>query len=69
MQASQLAGIDLPLKVLVHEDASGKVWLTYEDPSWIAQRHGLGAAVAATVQTLTKTLGDLVAHAVKSPPQ
>jgi uncharacterized protein (DUF302 family) len=69
MQASQLAGIDLPLKALVHEDASGKVWLTYEDPSWIAQRHGLGAAVAATVQTLTKTLGDLVAHAVKSPPQ
>jgi uncharacterized protein (DUF302 family) len=69
MQASQLAGIDLPLKALVHEDASGKVWLTYEDPSWIAQRHGLGAAVAATVQALTKALGAFVAHAVKSPPQ
>ena len=69
MQASQLAGIDLPLKALVHEDASGKVWLTYEDPSWIAQRHGLGAAVAATVQTLTKALAAFVAHAAESPPQ
>jgi uncharacterized protein (DUF302 family) len=67
MQANQLAGVDLPLKALVHEDASGKVWLTYEDPSWIAQRHGLGPAVAATVQTLTKLLGALVGDAVKTP--
>jgi uncharacterized protein (DUF302 family) len=67
MQANQVAGIDLPLKALAYEDASGKVWLAYDDPSWIAQRHGLGAGVAATVQSLTKALKAFAAHAVKSP--
>jgi uncharacterized protein (DUF302 family) len=67
MQVNQVAGIDLPLKALVYEDASGKVWLTYDNPSWIAERHGLGAGVAATVQTLTKALEAFAAHAVKSP--
>jgi uncharacterized protein (DUF302 family) len=66
MQANQVAGIDLPLKALVYEDASGNVWLAYEDPSWIARRHGLGAAVAATVLALTKALEAVAAHAVKS---
>jgi uncharacterized protein (DUF302 family) len=42
MQASQTAGIDLPLKALVWQDASGKTWLSYNEPSWIVQRHGLG---------------------------
>jgi uncharacterized protein (DUF302 family) len=40
MQAKQTLGIDLPLKALVWEDADGKVWLTYNDPAWLAQRHG-----------------------------
>jgi uncharacterized protein (DUF302 family) len=42
MQASQTAGIDLPLKALVWEDAAGKTWLSYNEPSWIVQRHRLG---------------------------
>jgi uncharacterized protein (DUF302 family) len=67
MQANQAAGIDLPLRALVYEDASGKVWLAYDDPSWIARRHRLGAGVAATVQTLTKALETFTTHAVKSP--
>jgi uncharacterized protein (DUF302 family) len=67
MQANQAAGIDLPLKALAYEDASGKAWLAYDDPSWIAQRHGLGAGVAATVQALTKALEAFAADAVKSP--
>src|ERR1700758_3485700 len=41
MQDRQWAGIDLPLKALVWEDADGKIWLSYNDPAWIAQRHGL----------------------------
>ena len=40
MQAEQTIGIDLPLKALVWEDADGKVWLSYNDPAWLAQRHG-----------------------------
>jgi uncharacterized protein (DUF302 family) len=41
MQDEQTSGIDLPLKTLVWKDVSGKVWLTYNDVNWIAQRHGL----------------------------
>jgi uncharacterized protein (DUF302 family) len=41
MQAAQTIGIDLPLKALVFEDESGRTWLSYNDPSWLAERHGL----------------------------
>src|SRR6266436_3168054 len=42
MEASQTTGIDLPLKVLVWQDAEGETWLSYNEPSWIIQRHHLG---------------------------
>src|SRR5437773_9279811 len=41
MQSVQTVGIDLPLKALVWEDAGGKTWLSYNELSWIAQRHGI----------------------------
>jgi len=41
MTAEQTAGIDLPMKALAWEDADGKVWLAYNDPAWIAKRHGI----------------------------
>jgi uncharacterized protein (DUF302 family) len=44
MQASQTAGIDLPLKALVWQDAAGKTWLSYNEPGWIAQRHSIANA-------------------------
>ena len=44
MQAMQTIGIDLPLKALVWQDASGVTWLSYNDPAWLAARHGLGSA-------------------------
>jgi len=56
MQDRQTAGIDLPLKALVWQDADGKVWLSYNDPAWIAQRHGLGAASASAVEAMAKAL-------------
>jgi uncharacterized protein (DUF302 family) len=56
MQDRQTAGIDLPLKALVWEDADGKVWLSYNDPAWIAQRHGLGPASAGAVEAMAKAL-------------
>ena len=57
MQSSQTVGIDLPLKCLVWQDAAGKTWLSYNDPSWIAQRHGLGAAADAAVKAMADMLG------------
>jgi uncharacterized protein (DUF302 family) len=66
MQSMQTIGIDLPLKALVWQDASGTTWLSYNDPSWLAQRHGLGGEVAAPVSALTAALGAL-AKAATSP--
>jgi uncharacterized protein (DUF302 family) len=66
MEANQSVGIDLPLKALVYQDAAGKVCLSYNDPSWIAQRHGLGATVVANVQALAKALDVFATLAVRS---
>src|SRR5262249_20682577 len=41
MQSNQTVGIDLPLKALIWEDADGKVWLTYNRPDYVAERHGI----------------------------
>lgn len=39
--SKQTAGIDLPMKALAWEDEKGQVWLTYNDPAYIAKRHGI----------------------------
>ena len=41
MQCARTAGIDLPLKALIWQDADGKVWLSYNDMGYLDQRHGL----------------------------
>jgi uncharacterized protein (DUF302 family) len=37
--SNQTAGIDLPMKALAWQDKDGQVWLTYNDPAYIAGRH------------------------------
>ena len=54
MECSQTVGIDLPLKALVWEDASGQVWLGYNDPEFLAKRHG--ASPCPAVGNLKKAL-------------
>ena len=64
MQAAQTVGIDLPLKALVWEDASGTTWLSYNEPSWIAQRHGVANAelvvgkMAAALSAISRKAAD-----------
>ena len=41
MQCSQTAAIDLPQKALIWEDAKGQVWLSYNDPDYLVNRHGI----------------------------
>ena len=41
MVAAPTVAIDLPLKALVWEDAEGKVWLGYNSPSYLKERHGI----------------------------
>jgi uncharacterized protein (DUF302 family) len=40
MLAAPSAAIDLPLKILVAEDAQGKVWISYNSPDYLKERHG-----------------------------
>lgn len=42
-------GLDLPLKAVVWEDADAQVWVAYNDPQYIARRHGIDAALAANL--------------------
>jgi len=48
MQAAQTIGIDLPLKALVWQDGAGKCWLSYNEPDWLVQRHGITGADRVT---------------------
>jgi uncharacterized protein (DUF302 family) len=41
MLAAPSSAIDLPLKILVHEDTGGKVWLSYNSPAYLQQRHNI----------------------------
>jgi uncharacterized protein (DUF302 family) len=41
MLAAPSVAIDLPLKILVAEDAQGKVWISYNSPEYLKERHGL----------------------------
>ena len=66
MQAAQTSGIDLPMKVLVWQDASGDTWLSYNDPEWIAKRHGLGHAVEAPVKAMSAGLHAFADAATKA---
>ena len=55
MLAAPSIAIDLPLKILVSEDAQGKVWISYNSPAYLQERHGLPADLLqniAVVETL-----------------
>ncbi len=63
MQSAQTAGIDLPLKALVWQDADGAVKLSYNDPSWVAARHALGDKVSQAVTAIGRVLETFAGHA------
>ena len=55
MLAVPSIAIDLPLKILVWEDAQGKVWVSYNSPDYLKERHGLQQELLqniAVVETL-----------------
>lgn len=62
MECEQTVGIDLPLKALVWEDSSSQVWVGYNDPAYLAQRHGAGQCPA--IESLRQALGGLAESAV-----
>ena len=64
MECEQTVGIDLPLKALVWEDGAGQTWLGYNDPTYLAKRHGVPQCAAA--ENLRKALAG-VAEAALAP--
>jgi uncharacterized protein (DUF302 family) len=61
MLAAPSAAIDLPLKILVAEDAQGKVWISYNSAEYLKERHGLPQDLLqniAVVQTLATAAGE-----------
>ena len=67
MQSNQTTGIDLPLKALIWQDGSGNTWLSYNDPTWLAKRHGLGPEVEATVSAMAAALSAIATTASTAP--
>ena len=63
MECEQTVGIDLPLKALVWEDAAAQVWVGYNDPAYLAQRHGVPSC--PSVDNLRKALSALVEAATR----
>jgi uncharacterized protein (DUF302 family) len=61
MVAAPTLAIDLPLKALVWEDEGGKVWVTYNNPEYLQQRHGVPEDLIKNIAVA----GALVAKAVE----
>src|SRR5205823_12474048 len=67
MKSAQTLGIDLPLRALVWQDASGKTWLSYNDPARLAKRHAVCSDLAASVDALSATLDAVTKTATARP--
>ncbi|WP_413988136.1 DUF302 domain-containing protein [Labrys okinawensis] len=66
MQEVQTMGIDLPLKALVWQDEAGATWLSYNDPSWLAARHGLGSRKDKVLEMMSTALENCARQATGS---
>jgi uncharacterized protein (DUF302 family) len=61
MLAAPSSAIDLPLKILIWEDADGKVWVSYNSPKYLQERHGWPPELLrniAVVETLAAAAAD-----------
>ena len=57
MQCSQSTAIDLPQKALIWEDNEGQVWLSYNDPNYLVERHGI-TGCAEVIKKIEKALSN-----------
>jgi len=63
MQAAQTIGIDLPLRALVWRDGAGITRLGYNDPNWLARRHGAEAGHEAVLNAMADFLAAIAEEA------
>src|ERR1700675_896461 len=69
MQMSETIGIDLPLKMLVRQEANGQTVLAYDDPVWLASRHGLAAAAGPMVEKMQAAMAAIAGEAAAGSSQ
>lgn len=60
MLASPTLAIDLPLKALVWEDAGNKVWVSYNSPEYLQQRHNIPADLLKNIAVIVPLLQSVV---------
>ncbi len=61
MQSSPTLAIDLPLKALIWEDAGNKVWVSYNSPEYLQQRHNIPADLLKNIAVIVPLLQSVVA--------
>jgi uncharacterized protein (DUF302 family) len=64
MQAQQLLGLELPLRVLVWQDETLRTWMSCPDLKWLAQRYAVAPGVAPAATALAAALEALVTGAI-----
>lgn len=57
MLCSQSVAIDLPQKALIRQDEKGQVWLSYNDPNYLANRHGI-TGCSDVIKTIQNALSN-----------
>ena len=68
MQSNQTVGIDLPMKALAWADSDGRVWLSYNDPVYLARRHDISDR-DPLLEKMRKVLAELSAAATGGSAQ
>ncbi len=66
MHSNQAVGIDLPMKVLAWKDAQGQVWIAYNDPLYLADRHQIDDR-GTVLEKMTGALAKLTDKAISKP--
>ena len=62
MLAAPIAGLDLPLKMLAWEASDGSVWVAYNDPQYVVQRHRLASNFAANLAAVVPLIEQAAAE-------
>ena len=65
IKANPQAGLDWPVRLLVHQDDKGQVWASYSDFAYIARRHGISGDELKHFQTASGVIGSITSAVVK----
>ena len=68
MQMSDAIGLELPLKMLVRQDADGRTFLAYDDPAWLAERFRLPEAAGPIVAKMQAAMAAIAGEAAGGSP-